>query len=156
MNVIIGNLWDEVGRADLILVTTNAYITQDHRLVMGRGAAREAAMRYPTLPSLLGDQILRHFKHLGEYGVIVIGGMPGGTEAIGAFQVKRHYREKADPQLIRRSAEGLVLHLAKYPYYQRVAMNFPGIGYGGLAENDVWPHIQDLPENVFIYRWRTE
>jgi len=152
MEVIIGNLWDEVGRADLILVTTNSYITQDHLLVMGRGAAKEAATRYPTLPRLLGDVILRRFSHLGGYGVIVIGGMPGGTEAIGAFQVKRHYREKADPQLIGRSAEGLVLHLAKYTYYKRVAMNFPGIGYGGLMEDEVWPHIKDLPDNIFVYK----
>ena len=34
-----GNLWDEIGKADIILVTTNATLNKNKELICGRGAA---------------------------------------------------------------------------------------------------------------------
>ena len=53
MQLITGDLWEEVGKADLLFVTTNGVVTKADELVMGRGCAREAKERLSSLPRTL-------------------------------------------------------------------------------------------------------
>lgn len=148
MREVTGNLWDEIGRADLLLVTTNAMINRHGRLVMGRGAAHQASVRYPDLSRQFAAVLARH-PQAHRYGVVLSDTVDRGT-LVGAFQVKVHYRHRASLSLIRYSA--IVLRDLCCPRYHRIAMNYPGIGWGGLSREQVRPMLEDLPDHVYVYR----
>jgi hypothetical protein len=145
MRLITGDLWSEIGRANLILVTTNAVVTRSGRLVMGRGAAREARDRFPGFDADLGAAIL---GSPSPYGVAVAQRDYHPVTWLGAFQVKHHWKDRAQPDLIAFSVERLATITNRYA---RIAMNFPGIGNGGLQPEVVLPLLQKLPNHVFIY-----
>lgn len=153
MQIVIGDLWSELGRANVILVTTNAEVNKDHKLVMGRGAALEASQRFPTLVRKLGERLIERQLVGAKYGIQFI--EPSATIypglMLGAFQVKYHWREKADLTLISYSARYLA-GIAKAMAFSRFAMNFPGIGNGRLEESLVRPLLDVLPDNVFVYK----
>ena len=69
---------------------------------------------------------------------------------IGLFQVKYHWRNCAVPEVIAFSA-GMLMEIARR--YERVAMNFPGIGLGGLRPRDIEPILEPLPSHVHIYSY---
>ncbi|HRQ42375.1 MAG TPA: hypothetical protein PLD25_31040 [Chloroflexota bacterium] len=52
-----GDVWTAYVAADLFLITTNATITVQGALVMGRGIARQAKERFPGLDIALGGYI---------------------------------------------------------------------------------------------------
>jgi hypothetical protein len=145
MRLVTGDLWSELGHAGLILVTTNAVVTRSGRLVMGRGAAREARDRFPGLDADLGAVIL---GLPSPYGVALARGDYHPVTWLGAFQVKRHWKDRAQLDLIAFSVERLAAITNRYA---RIAMNFPGIGNGGLWSEVVLPLLQKLPNHVFIY-----
>lgn len=140
------DLW--TSDADVILVTTNATINRAGELVMGRGAALEAKLRFPDVPKMLARRIPAN----GRYGVIILAQKyyttfnPGGF-CLGAFQVKYGYAEEARLDLIENSAA----MLAALGPVGRVAMNFPGTGWGGLKREDVLPIIERLPDSVEVH-----
>jgi GTP-sensing pleiotropic transcriptional regulator CodY len=151
MQVIIGDMWDEESKADLILVTTNSTV-DGWRLVMGRGAALEAASRYPSLPYDLAQRIhnWREIKSLFTYGVVIVPPYANGVR-LGAFQVKYDWKSPAEIGLIDFSTSMLVAVARALPDW-RIALNYPGIGLGGLPEKVVEPIIARLPANVYIYK----
>ena len=150
MKLAVGDMWSEVGNADVILVTTNSIINKQGRLVMGRGAALEAATRYPLLPTELATRI----KPWGTspYGIIILKPYANGA-CLGAFQVKRHWQQPADPLLISRSAALLRIIANAYPDL-RYVVNYPGIGNGRLDEQTVEAILKssNLPDNVTVYK----
>jgi hypothetical protein len=155
MHVIQGDLWSELGKADLVLVTANSYITRDDRLTMGCGAALEMKERFPGIDKLFGEMLRRAGLHLDKYGVAVVshGGSPIaplGTD-LGLFQVKQHFMDQAQLDLISSSCHDLRVIAGDY---RRIAMNFPGIGAGRLSRENVEPFLRkylgDL-DNLYIY-----
>jgi len=61
MREVFGNLWDFAG---IVAITTNGFVKKDGSCVMGRGCAREAAARFPTLPFQLGRKIRAEGNHV--------------------------------------------------------------------------------------------
>lgn len=155
-----GDLWDAPrAGATLIGVTTNAYVSKAGMLVMGRGAALEAANRYPALQRRAGDAIRRGSLFYGpmeRYGWAVVSTArfddptPWEAPQIGLFQVKHHYGQPADLELIRYSCDRLSDWLEPRRG-EIVAINFPGIGNGRLSRTAVLPIIQRLPDRVLVY-----
>lgn len=143
---IVGNLWDEIGTADLLLVTTNSSLRKDGSLVMGRGAAFEAKERYPKLPYALGEGI----KSLPTkiYGLALWTDIYDQGTLIGAFQVKYVWQDDALLELIAYSA-GFLQGVAWD--YKRIAMNFPGIGNGRLSRPLAEIFLTPLPSHVYVY-----
>src|SRR5437899_2631026 len=126
------DLWqEEIGRADVILVTTNADVNSQGKLVMGAGAAKQAAMLYPRLPGILGKHLIGFSLVNHAYGLIVPA--PHNQQIVGAFQVKYSWKDPADIGLISHSTEMLFRLALQLPDW-RFAMNYPGIGNGGLDE----------------------
>lgn len=153
MIVVTGDLWSEIKTADVVLVTTNAIINKQGRLVMGRGAALEAATRYPALSFELAEKIKLYGNK--PYGVIVLRPYAHGAN-LGIFQVKYHFKDNADLFLITNSAKKLGIIAEAFPD-MRFAMNYPGIGYGRLKVSDVEPILTShLPDNVFVYKKEEE
>ena len=161
MEIVEGDLWSEVGKADLILFTANAELDRNGALVMGRGAALEAKQRWPALARALGQST----RGRREYGLAFAREMETGSKTkVGCLQVKRAWRDPADLKLIDWSVGKLAAAVAKWlanPEHEgrslRVAINYPGIGQGtgGLEEEDVRPilekHFANLPVVVYKY-----
>ena len=166
MEIIEGDLWSEVGKADLILFTSNADLNSQGDLVMGKGAAAEAKQRWPGLATALALAT----GGRREYGLAWARGVETGSKTkLGCLQVKRAWRDPADLKLIDWSAGKLAAALAKWlsnPEHAgreiRVALNYPGIGRGtgGLREEDVQPvlekHFGGLPVVVYKYPSRPQ
>jgi hypothetical protein len=118
-------------------------LDRSSRLVMGRGAALELKTRCPWVPKHAGLALID--KHLQSYGVVFI---PGN---IGLFQVKYHFKEKASTALIKLS--GFMLwQYAKTNPELKYHINYPGIGNGGLTEDQVYPIIADWPDNITVWK----
>jgi len=144
-------MWSEP--ADVYVVTANATIRSDGALVMGRGAALDAWRLYPGCNKVFGQKLTAHFARNGlkkePYGVIIHSGQTKPDLAI--FQVKWHYSEMAQLDLIEHSLtclNGLANTVWKHA---KISLNFPGIGNGGLPRIDVYCLIHDLPDNVSIW-----
>lgn len=151
MNLVKGALWDELGKADLILFTANSMLKQTPKgpeLVMGKGAAKEAKDRFPRLPLFLGQMIFTYGLQGMSYGVMVPAWHPTWGTFVGAFQTKYDWRDKSDLDLIRFSCHCLTDML---PPYARIALPFPGVGNGGRKREDVLPLLEGLPDHVWVY-----
>lgn len=141
-----GNMWDIWGKTDLFLITTNSEIKSNGRLVMGRGLAKQALDRFPDIDRLFGNQLL-HLNERWRYHIL-INELEG--HQVGAFQVKYHFKAKADLNLIVESTGELVKAIAWHSF-KRVDLNFPGIGNGGLSREEVLPVVSLLPDVVHIW-----
>lgn len=140
MKEIEANLWDLA--CDLRVITTNSALRRsDGACVMGRGCAREARDRFPGLDLKLGRLVARHGNRVMRLGRF------GGT-MIASFPVKHHWRDEADPALIRHSAEQLVALANKFGY-KNIAIPRPGCGNGRLSWLDVRPIFADTLDNRF-------
>jgi hypothetical protein len=141
-----GDMWKMYGKTPLWCFTGNSYIRKDGCLVMGRGLAKEVRDRVQGSDEIFGGLISISHGHLGEYGLLV---HVFPSQLLGLFQVKKHFRDKADLDLIAHSVESLLLLLHTV---ERIDLNYPGIGFGGLEEEDVRPIIERLPDNVHVWR----
>jgi hypothetical protein len=73
---------------------------------------------------------------------------------IGLFQVKYNFKDKASLDLIRASAARLMYELNSRFLFYTVSMNLPGIGYGGLEYDSVFPIISEIFDDrisVYVY-----
>lgn len=61
-----GNIWDFIGKVNVICFTTNNFVTNGKN-VLGAGLAKEALIRYPDLDVKIGQAI----KEFGGYPYIV-------------------------------------------------------------------------------------
>ena len=139
MKLCTGNMWTIFDTTDHFIFTGNAFIRKDGALVMGRGIAREVRDRHPGQDLYFGGRI----THLQPYHLIL-------GDHFGVFQVKHHFSDTADLGLIGHSVIVLA-KAAKDAPTERFDMNFPGIGNGHLAYNDVLPLLENLPDNVHIW-----
>lgn len=129
------------------LVTTNSFVRQDGKLVMGRGAAYQATKIFPAFAQLAGEMIRERKLHLGIYGVIF------PLSYIGLFQVKFNWSDQASIELIENSCNQLSL-LAQVDHSTEYHMNYPGIGNGRLSTEQVEPLLSTLPDNVYIWSYK--
>jgi hypothetical protein len=126
LQILHGDMWSAWDSANLFLITTNAIVTKDGRLVMGRGIAEQARERFPGIDKTFGSMI----ESGTRYGLFVSPDWP--KEKLGAFQVKMHYRDNASLELIEYSTACLNNWCNQHPE-AKVHLNFPGIGYRKLS-----------------------
>ena len=156
----VGNMWDET--AHVVMVTTNATVRRIGTLVMGRGAAKEAADRNPRLTGWAGRRIWELEEEYGkkpvDYGLLITPMVDRTAGSIWLFQVKWDWWNKASVGLIEKSVDefmdvldgksGRAMQLLARG---KVSLNFPGIGNGGLGREEVLPLIARLPNNVTVW-----
>src|SRR5437867_13408901 len=95
MKEVFGDLWEFDGT---IAITTNGSVKRDRSCVMGRGCARQAAVKFPELPRKLASRISaegNHVFYFPEHGLIT-------------FTVNHNWWETADLGLIERYARELL------------------------------------------------
>jgi len=133
---------------DIYLFTGNNYITKNGKLVMGRGAALACRDLFEGCDKQFALKILTS-KHTPNYYVEFIELAP--NKLLGVFQVKHNFADNADIELIKKSTNRLAYIAAQKPNII-FHMNFPGIGYGGLPLNRVLPIVDNLPNNIILYK----
>lgn len=152
MKEAFGNIWEYHNRGHWIAITTNGTVRRDGACVMGRGIAREAAIKFPRLPYELGAQILGCPMPYGEWSK--------GNDLkvfhqyrITTFPVKHNWWERADPTLIEESARQL--QVACHGNLDTKYMVRPGCGNGGLDWKDVKPILEKyLDDKHIVVEWR--
>lgn len=129
---------------DVYLFTGNPVKRRDGAIVMGRGAARQVRDAYPGVD--------RRFGALMEPGRRLVWLELAPRQHLGWLQVKHHWRDAADLELIRDSLSRLAALCRARP---RVTfhLNAPGCGNGGLDwERDIEPLCEELlPDNAVVY-----
>lgn len=149
----IGDMLQEVGRpGTLVCVTTCGITKADGSLVMGAGAAKQLAALAPTAPFDFGHTYTIR-RHPSPYLLVIVPCSASWhlRSYLGAFQVKRHWREPASVQLIRDAA--LILGwVARREPDLKIHLNYPGIGCGHLDPATVAPLLEALPLNVTVWR----
>ncbi len=152
-----GNMWDRFGHVDWFLITTNYVVNKVGLAVMGRGIAKEAADRIPSLRKDFGTKLKRWLDDyqfvdpLAFPYVCTIGKYDG--QKVGCFMVKYSWDEPARLELIEQSTQRLIEILDSLEIIPLVALNFPGIGNGKLKREDVLPIIERLPDNVEVWEY---
>lgn len=130
----VGDIW-ELGEGSWIGIPTNGVINKYGDLVMGAGMAKQAALRYPNLPRLLGGWV-------GTFGNIPF---PYYTERLISIPTKDHYKNASKLSLIR---GGLVvlqhLHFDRPVFLPRI-----GCGLGGLQ----WDKVRESCKNILDDRF---
>lgn len=140
-----GNMFDVWGRDDLFLFTSNPIVNARGLAVMGRGMARQLADRHPKIREDFGTILTcsAFFPPVGEIGVY-------DDQTVGYFMVKRDWSMPAELPLIENSTH----YLGAIAYqYDRINLNFPGIGNGNLRREWVLPIIELLPDNVHVWEY---
>jgi hypothetical protein len=136
-----------VPSAQAVCVTTNGTLKKDGRGVMGRGIALQAERKFKDVDRALG----RAINHNGNcVQVLLTAREPDGREyAVVAFPVKHQWWERADLDLIARSAQQLV-SLADQRQWTRVVLPRPGCGNGHLTWDEVEPILRPLLDDRFL------
>jgi len=149
MRVIKEDLWSDPKAK--VIVTTNGALRKNGSLVMGRGAALQAAQKFPGIDLVCGKAIKDNATMKDDRGNFLYGFLPiPEVHGIyGIFQVKAHWSDPASLMMIQASTVKLVAHTMDHPDVT-FRMNFPGIGNGRLRREQVEPLLFRLPDNVVI------
>lgn len=123
--------------ANARVITTNGYVKWNGEAVMGRGCAREAALKYPDFPMVLGIDINIRGNHVQYWNF--------DGDVIWAFPVKHSWKENADIDLIMRSAK----EIQEAMIFDSVVMPRPGCGNGNLDWEDVKKVIEPILDDRF-------
>ena len=123
-----GDIWKYAGTA-IIAITSNGSLTRDGRAIVGRGVAKQAALRLPGLAEKMGVLLQEQGNHVFDLG-----------DGLVTFPVEETAWSLPDLRIIARSAEELRL-LADRSGWQQIVVPRPGCGGGGLAWHVVKPLV---------------
>lgn len=138
------NIWLDSANLDYVCITTNSMVKKDKTLCMGAGNAKQAKMLIPSLPFDFGQKILEKNLNLAYYGLLL------AQDKYIAFQTKIHWKDESPLWVIQSSCEMLKRLALKYPE-RTFGLPFPGINNGKRTKEEVFPLLENLPSNVYIY-----
>lgn len=155
----IVNLWKN---GYIVCVTTNGFVTTNHKGVMGRGNALAMSTLIPNLKEHLGKYLIQYGNNVGFIydRVIAFPVKPDYCNWNDALEKYKRVNSKslkkvpgfyckADVNLIKRSVEQLSELIKQYNLKQ-VYLPIPGIGNGELSMKQVEDSLEFLPEEVII------
>lgn len=153
-----GNIFDYVGKADCICVTTNGTIKSNGELVMGAGVAKQFYDKYKDLgiARILANKLYRGTP-LKTMHVVnskdnicykAIDAKDNNGTYVLSFPTKNHFMDKGDLELIKRSAHRAMLFADMYNL-KNIIIPSPGTGCGQLDEEDVYEALNDILDERF-------
>lgn len=158
--IIYGDIFDYVGIADCICITTNGTIKSNGELVMGAGVAKQFYDKYNSkfqiakkLAKLLfgaEPTLKKMFVVNSSYNVCyraIAAEDNQGTNVV-SFPTKNHFQDKGDLELIKRSAKRMVEFADAYGL-KNIIIPSPGTGCGQLKEEDVYAALNEILDNRF-------
>jgi hypothetical protein len=133
-----GNLVKHWSEGNIIGVTTNGFVKEDGRCVMGAGIAKSIRDAVPDIDLEVGEHIVRN------------GNVPAFFPAasIFTFPVKHVWWENADLDLIYRSAQYIACK-----NLTRIDIPRPGCGNGKLDWSDVKPVLEKAFGDRRVHVW---
>jgi hypothetical protein len=134
------DLWD--APCDARCITTNGTVKDNGRAVMGRGVAKQATQRYAYLQKALGELLQTLGNHVHVLRIAT------GEPTLVTFPVKHEWEERADLELIARSARELVI-LASDMGWATIVLPRPGCGNGHRKWSEVRPILQPILDDRF-------
>jgi len=165
MKEITGDLFLQDG--DAICITTNGFVKSNGEAVMGRGVAKQAAIRFPNLPLLLGHSIKSNGNQVSVLltnPIILSFPVKSVSETAkeDGSNIVAHMRDSFKPgekvpgwackarlDIIRKSALELE-KLATRLNWKRVLIPRPGCGAGELDWAQVKPILEEYFDDRFI------
>ena len=140
MKEIYGDAWELASEFDVLFITTNGTIKKNGQAVMGRGIAKQASLRYPILPHVLGAKI----KHRGNVPSALL---ERGRGSLWSFPVKHEWQQTADINLIINSCHRVLKEFKGVE--GKFLLPRPGCGNGHLNWKDVKPIIENILDDRF-------
>ncbi len=140
-------LWDAIDGWKVI--TTNGSVNKKGLAVMGRGCALEAAKRFPQFPKALAMLLTKTGNRVYVWEYHKKENTQFKCNNIITFPVKHNWYEKADLELIKKSAMELV-EVANRWKMEKVYLPRPGCGYGYLKWEEVKKEIESILDDRFI------
>lgn len=137
MRETTADIWGYHGRA-IIAITTSGSCARSGRAVMGRGVARQAALRFPGLPEQLGELLGREGNHVHPL-----------SHDLVSFPVEESAWACPELRLISRSAREL-RDMADKKGWTQIVVPRPGCGGGGLDWNEVSPLLEEHFDDRFV------
>lgn len=134
-----GDLWTVHAEGAWIAITTNGMTRRDGTAVMGAGLAKQAAVRFPALPGLLGSHLQQSGNHLATWPAF----------RLITFPTKHDWRAPSDMALIERSARELVQYV-RLRALPTIYLPRPGCGLGQLDWETVRPLLTRLFDDRFV------
>jgi len=131
------DIWNYQGRA-VIAITTSGSYARTGKAVMGRGVARQAALRFPELPLQLGEFLQKEGNHVHRLAGDIV-----------SFPVEESAWACPELRLIARSAEEL-REMADREGWPLVVVPRPGCGGGGLDWREVRPLLERHFDDRFL------
>lgn len=167
-NIVYGDIFSYVGKADCICITTNGTIKSNGELVMGAGVAKQFYDKYNSthhiakkLAKLLygGEPNLRKMHVVHSNHNLCYRAIPAehnfGTHVV-SFPTKNHFQDKGDLELIKRSARRMVDFANEYDL-NSIIIPSPGTGCGQLNEEDVYAELNKILDKRFtIIKYKKE
>ena len=143
-----GNLWDLAKLPNILVISTNGFVKKNNECVMGRGIAKEAKEKFPSIALDLGHFIQESGNYVHDLGIY-------DDYYIYSFPVKHNWWEKADIKLIENSAKQLAVAIAiDFLEHEKIGMQVfipqVGCGNGGLNWEDVKKIISPILDDRFI------
>lgn len=156
-----GNIWSLAHFLnDAIVIPINIGWKKDGHAVMGRGLARQAAVKFPRLTEECGDLCIRHRYELKPTQLRLIGASGVGswlilfpTKPLNEQRPHMSWQGKADPELITRGLKHLAAMRPPKDPGGFIYVPLLGCGWGGLHRDVVWPLMQEhltAPHFIFV------
>lgn len=163
-----GDIFDYIGVADCICITTNGTIKSNGELVMGAGVAKQfydkynrdfqiakklARLLYGAEPTLKKMFVVNSHYNVCYRAIAAEDNF--GTNVV-SFPTKNHFQDKGDLELIKRSAQRMV-EFANVYGLKNIIIPSPGTGCGQLKEEDVYAALNEiLDERFTIIKFKKE
>lgn len=159
MKEVKGNIWQFLPAP--IVIPTNQGWKKDSTNVMGKGLARQAAERYPSLPLLLGTYCKERKFYATTWPVEVYSHVTGEVQLLLCFPTKPlmpqapqfSWHGKASVALVKKSLATLALLASTDPRLIReeaIYLPLVGCGEGELEEETVLPLLQEALSDKFV------
>ncbi len=146
MKTLRGDLWSLHAEGHWCCIPTNGTVKGSRELVMGRGVAKDAAIRFPWIPLALGDVV----EKSGNKVVLL------PSARLISFPTKNYWRNPSCLKLIENSALQLldcwpIITNAFTPAPLPVCLPKVGCGLGGLSwDSEVYPLLNQILDDNFI------
>jgi len=162
MKEIVDNIWKYFNKDSYLVFTTNGYVKDNCECVMGRGIALDVKNRYPNIPLILGNLIIkkgnRVFKidNLISFPVKPVNEINNGTNVVNHMKNKFKIEDvvpgwacKARLDIIETSTKQLV-RLVNKLNIKNILIVRPGCGNGELNWKDVKLILDKYLDDRFI------
>lgn len=172
--IVKGSIWDYYNQYNAVCVTCNEVTTKKYfpyehnELVMGAGVALAFKKKFPDLPRIWGDRLVKLEKRYGAKPLMMITSpcllfktdkkltyFEDKHPFLVYFKTKRHWKDTSPLSLIEASMAELCDNI-DFLGWKKVLLPMPGVNNGGRTFDEVYgilePYLKDYSEIDIIMK----